>query len=112
MFTRFVQPCDRLDYIPDRDISAGEIVFVGDLVGVARLDIPKDTLGTLWLVGIYDLVKGEGVSVAFTFGKPVYWNPTIMKAAAETGEGFTRIGVCTSQHDEATSALLRFRLNG
>lgn len=112
MFTRFVQPCDRLDYTPDRDIAAGEIVFVGDLVSVARLDIAKDTLGTLWLVGVYDLLKGEGVAVAFEFGKPVFWNPTTMKASTAAGEGFTRVGVCASQFDEAAREIVRFRLNG
>ena len=39
MDARYVQSGDSIDFRPDRDVAAGELVLVGRLVGVAKLDV-------------------------------------------------------------------------
>lgn len=46
-------------YIPDTDVEAGDIVELGELVGVARDDIDSGDLGDLYLAGVYLLADSE-----------------------------------------------------
>ena len=55
MNARYVQRGDSIDYIPEADVAAGDIVKVGSLVGVAKLDIKAGELGALAVVGVYEL---------------------------------------------------------
>ena len=52
MNARYVQRGDSIDYIPESDVAAGDIVKVGSLVGVAKLDIKAGELGALAVVGV------------------------------------------------------------
>jgi len=56
----------------------------GDLVTIAKLDIPADQLGALHRVGIYDVVKSTGEINA---GAGVYWNATGNPIGGEAGSG-------------------------
>ena len=112
MIARFVHESDRVDFIPAQHIQSGDIIPFGDRVGIARLDISAETRGVLWLEGVYDLLKGEGVSVAFPFGSPVFWNPTTKKAGTTTGAGYLRIGTAAALEDTADAEFVRFVLNG
>lgn len=72
MKARYVQKGDAVDVIPAVDLDAGEIVRLGNLIGVTRVPIKAGTLGTLALSGVFDIVKPAGVS--FLQGSNVYWN--------------------------------------
>lgn len=48
-----------MDYTPDADVSSGDIVEVGELVGVAKLDIASGEKGALALDGIFELADAE-----------------------------------------------------
>ena len=89
---RFVQSGTAVDFIPATDIPAGTIVVAGDLVGVTKLDIKAGELGALATVGVFDVVKGDGVSLAFDYGKAVYWNAATKKVADATGAGLVLLG--------------------
>ena len=52
MNARYVQRGDAIDYIPDADVAAGDVVQLGRLVGVAKLDIKAGALGALALTGV------------------------------------------------------------
>ena len=39
MTATFIQRGDSIDHVPEEDIAAGQIVVIGDLVGIAMLDI-------------------------------------------------------------------------
>lgn len=76
---------DRVDYTPGSDVTAGDVVAQGTLVGVATSDIESGDKGSLAIEGIFDFTKEE---VAFTAGDDVYWDTNSeMAFKGETGSG-------------------------
>ena len=59
MIARFVQDGKAIDYRPSEAVAAGDVVVQGTLIGIARLDIAANTLGSLVVVGVY-LIFGQG----------------------------------------------------
>ena len=90
MDARYVQRGDAIDYTPMADVAAGDMVVLGKLVGVAKLDIKAGELGALALAGVYEVTKNSGV--AFAAGMEVGWNPTDRKAVAAGAAGSVKIG--------------------
>lgn len=82
MLARYVQKGDSIDYRPVENIAAGEVIVIADLVGIARLDIAADTLGSLAVVGVFDVVKADG---AIPSGSTVYWDAGAQKATLVSG---------------------------
>ena len=72
MKARYIQRGDSIDIIAVNDLNAGEIVHLGNLIGVTRLPIKAGMLGTLALSGVFDVVKPTGIS--FNQGSNVFWN--------------------------------------
>ena len=70
MKAKFVQRSDSVDFTPERDMAAGEIVRLGNLVGVVKIPIPAGSLGSLSLTGIFDIEKNKPVT--FSAGECVY----------------------------------------
>ena len=56
--------------------------IIADLIGIARLDIEANTLGSLAVVGVFDVVKAEG---AIPSGSTVYWDAGAKKATTVSG---------------------------
>ena len=83
MQARYIQRGESIDFLPDRDIAAGEIVIRNGLVGVARIPVKKGTLGSLALSGVFDVTKT--VHCAFSVGAAVYWD-TVRQSAVTSGE--------------------------
>ena len=103
MFARYVQKGDSIDHRPSEAVAAGDVIVVANLIGVARLDIAANTLGSLAVVGVFDVVKAAGSIAA---GAAVYWdaanhaattvaagNPYLGKAiaAAESADELARV---------------------
>ncbi|TVQ64479.1 MAG: DUF2190 family protein [Phycisphaerales bacterium] len=63
-----------VDYTPGAAVSAGDVIVQGDLVGVARLDIPANQLGALAVSGVFEFPKATGGSEALAAGTTVYWD--------------------------------------
>lgn len=70
-FAKYVHGDETIDYTPGVAVSAGQVVVIGDLVAVARLDIPASTLGALHIEGVFDFPKGSG---EITAGATLYWD--------------------------------------
>lgn len=86
MLARFVQKGESIDYRPDTPVAAGDVVVQDNLVGIARLDIPAGTLGSLAVVGVFDVEKDNSAVAA---GNAVYWNAEAKKATtAKTGNQY------------------------
>ena len=83
MQARYIQRGESIDFLPDRDISAGEIVIQNGLVGVAKIPVGKGTPGSLALSGVFDVTKT--VRCAFSVGAAVYWD-TVRQSAVTSGE--------------------------
>ena len=71
---KFVHDGDSIDYTPAGDITAGDVVVLGDLLAVAKVDIAANNLGALALGGVYEAPKATGASTAIANGKTVYWD--------------------------------------
>jgi len=82
MLARYVQKGDSIDYRPSESVAAGDVVVIADLIGIARLDIEAGTLGSLAVVGVFDVVKAE---TAIPSGSTVYWDAGAQKATLVSG---------------------------
>ena len=106
---RFIHNGDAIDHTPAANVAAGDVVVQGDLVGVAKLDIPADTLGALAVKGVFDVTKDTGADTGFDAGAKVYWDSGNQRAA-KTATGNKLMGkavVAAADGDE----LVRVRLS-
>jgi len=68
----FIHDGDAIDYRPESDVAAGDVIVMNDLVAVAKRDIPALTLGALAVTGVFEFPKG---GEAIAAGVPLYWDP-------------------------------------
>lgn len=104
MKARYVQRGDAVDFIPSVDLEAGEIVRLGNLIGVTKISVKAGTRGTLALAGIFDVLKPAGMT--FTAGSSVYWDSSL-GAANKNG---VLIGIAV-QYAAAKSEIVQVLLN-
>lgn len=104
MIARYVQKGNAIDYRPASAVAAGDVIVQGNLVGIARLDIPAETLGALSVVGVYEIAKATG---AVTVGAALYWDATA-KNVTTTSTNNTYIGkaVAAAEAADATAFVL------
>ena len=106
MLARFVQKGESVDYRPDTPVAAGDVIVQDTLVGIARLDIAAGTLGSLAVVGVFDVAKAEGQIPA---GAAVYWDAEAKKATSVSGSNHY-LGK-SIQNAEAGAETVRVLLN-
>ena len=106
MKARYVQRGESIDYIPQKPVSAGDIVKLGNLVGVAKLDIAVGELGALALVGVYEIETG---GAAIAAGEVVSVDPESGKACAASAAGAVKFGHAVNAA-AASDALVLVRL--
>jgi len=87
---KYVQAGDSIDYTPGSDVSAGDVVVQGDLVGVAKLDIKANALGALAVSGVFDFPKASGDG-GISAGAKCYWDDTNDVATASDGGGANKL---------------------
>ncbi|GIX04945.1 MAG: hypothetical protein KatS3mg114_0814 [Planctomycetaceae bacterium] len=80
-----------IDYTPGADVSAGDVIVQGDLVGVARLDIKAGVLGALAVTGVFDFPKATGVGTAIAAGVEVYWDVADAEAKTDSETGANKL---------------------
>jgi len=107
--TKFVQKGDTVDYTPTADVAVGDVVVLGELVGVAHRNIPANTSGGLAVTGVFDFPKATGTSTAITVGSKVYWDAT-NKVATTTATSNKLIGKTMLAAADADAAV-RVRLS-
>lgn len=105
---QFIHDGNTVDYTPGANVSAGDVVVQGDLVGIARLDIPAGALGALAVTGVFDVSKASGAGTAIAAGAKVYWNAT-NKQATTTATGNKYLGKSVRAATDA-DATVRLRL--
>lgn len=104
MTATYIHEGNSIDYTPAADITAGEVVVQGELVGVAKIDIKANTLGALAVTGVYDFPKATGASSAIAEGIDVYWDESAKQATADSNAGANkRIGrtIASASDDDA-----------
>lgn len=105
MIARFVQDGLAINYRPTETVSAGDIVVLGSLIGIAKLDIAANTLGALATVGVFEIDKA---AEAVTLGAVLYWDAAEQKVTAtETGNVYIGKAVTAAEAtDEKVCVLL------
>lgn len=92
---RFIHDGKSIDHTPSTDVASGDVVVQNALVGIAKLDIPANTLGALAVTGVFDLPKPAGSGVDFGVGESVWWDETNQVAAIDNGGGANAlVGKC------------------
>lgn len=88
---KYVQNGSAIDYTNSGEtkISAGDVVSLGNLVGIAACDIPAGAVGALAVEGVFEFDKTTSLSISI--GDIVYYNTTskkITKTATDVPVGF------------------------
>lgn len=104
MKARYIQRGDSIDFVPSTDLNAGEIVHLGNLIGITKIPIKAGTLGTLAVTGVFDVVKPR--DLVFASGNNVYWDP--QKSCTASSGVFLGIAI---QNATAESDHVRILLN-
>ena len=105
---QFIHDGNTLDYTPGANVSAGDVVVQGDLVGIAKLDISAGAIGALAVTGVFDVPKASGAGTAIAAGAKVYWNAA-NKQATTTATGNKYLGKSVRAAADA-DATVRVRL--
>lgn len=64
MATNYIQAGEVIDYTAGADISSGDVVVVGNLVGVAITDIANGEVGAVGIDGVWELPKVSAAVIA------------------------------------------------
>lgn len=68
----YVSGPDTIDYTPGSDTAAGTVVVQGTQVGITKVPIKANALGTLHVRGVFDIDCATGTT--FSAGALLYWN--------------------------------------
>jgi len=94
----YVQEGNSIDYTPTAAVDCGDIVVLGDLIGVATADIAANKLGTLAVGGVFDVLKDGTSGPVFAVNDPVFFDrATELAVRAETtlpNSGVVYLGIC------------------
>ncbi len=96
----FVHDGKSIDYTPVAAVAAGDVVVLGSVVLVAKLDIAAGRLGALAATGVYDVAKTAALVVAA--GDAVYWNATTAKATKTTTDVYMGVAIAAAAAGDAT----------
>lgn len=78
---------------PSGGVTAGELVVIGDLFGVAATTADEGAPVVLYAAGVYEFPKVS--AQAWTAGAGIYWDSG-NKRATTASSGNTRIGAATA----------------
>ena len=74
MNARYWQRGETLDYTATEAVTNGQVVSLGNRIGVAGNDIAEDATGALHVTGVY--IMDKKASEKITMGTPVYYDAT------------------------------------
>lgn len=106
MNATYVQRGEYIDFVPETDVHAGDVIVRGKLVGVTKLDIKAGELGAIATCGVFDVAKGDAV---FALGDRVQWDDATKKAVKGESSG-TAIGLAVAAA-AAADGTVRILLN-
>lgn len=87
----YVQPGMALEITAAAAISSGDVVVVGDLIGIAAADAAIGEKVTLSVSGVYELSKE---AAAMSEGDKVHWHAVDGEVKASSGAGTVPMGYC------------------
>lgn len=63
---------DVIDFTPNAAVAAGSVVVQGTQIGITKVAVPANTLGTLHVQGVFDINCASATT--FSAGALLYWN--------------------------------------
>jgi predicted RecA/RadA family phage recombinase len=105
----YVQNGDFITFTAGANITSGQLVAVGSLIGVSVTNVTSGQQGTLALKGVFDLPKSTAASSAIAAGAPVY-RIAASSLVTAVSSGNTLCGYAVDGNantDGATSARIR-----
>lgn len=106
----FVQEGALIDYTPSgADVAAGDVVVVGELVGVAPNDILDGQKGAIAIEGVYKFPKPTGAGTGSPAGTQQYWDAADQNAQETADSGTNKkMGVnLVATGDNDTTVLIK-----
>lgn len=98
-----------IDYTPGAAVSAGDVVVLGDIVGVAPRDIAANALGSLQVAGVFEFPKASATVIAV--GAKVYWNAAGSVATVTNTDKFCGHAVAAAGNGATAVRVLLDRVN-
>jgi predicted RecA/RadA family phage recombinase len=83
----FVQEGQAVDFVAAADVANGDVVVVGELVGIAQGAVAAGQAGSMSVTGVYDLPKAIGAGTALAAGVKVNWDATAKVVTTAAGGG-------------------------
>ena len=87
MIATFVHEGRAVDFVPAADVANGDVVVIGELVGIALGAVATGQVGSMALDGVYDLPKAIGAGTALAAGTKVNWDATAKVVTTAAGGG-------------------------
>lgn len=85
---RRIQEGRTIDYTPGAAVTAGDVIVLGEMVGVADQDIEANKLGAISIEGVYEFTKKDHATTEpIAAGQPVYWDVADEKAGWDSEGG-------------------------
>ena len=72
MSTNYVQEGNAINYTAGADISSGDVVVIGQQIGIAAVDIANGAIGSVSLGGVFTVAKVSAAVIAQ--GESVIWD--------------------------------------
>ena len=95
MGAQFVQDGISIDYTPHSAVTAGAVIVQEDLIGIAKIDIPANSLGALAIEGVFDFPKAAGAATGIAAGAICYWDAADQQAKTDSESGANKkLGKC------------------
>ena len=88
---KFIHEGAAIDYTPGADASAGTVVVQADLVGLTRVDLKANQLGSLAVTGVFDFPKAGGAGSAIPAGTLTYWDAANTVATKNAAAGVNKL---------------------
>jgi predicted RecA/RadA family phage recombinase len=106
----FVQDGLSVDHSPSAALASGDIVILGDLIGVVPTPVGANALAGVQLAGVFDVAKSGSAGPVFAVGDEVFYDLVNAVAKRTGGSGCVPIGTCIATAG-ASDTKVRTRLN-
>lgn len=100
--TTYVQTGDIIDYVPGGNVSAGDIVVQGELIGQVVSDTLAGQLGALRIEGVIEVPKAAGGAI--NAGAVAYWDAGNSRATT-TASTHKILGKCIATAASAATVV-------
>lgn len=85
----------KINYTPSAAVGAGDIVDLGEILGVAEEAIAASAVGALAIEGEFKLIKDGTTGPVFVIGDAVFWDSVNELAVRTGGSGCLYFGTCS-----------------